>query len=691
MFQSKSILKHIAKSKDCKEKYNPTDLQNLRDLSSKRCSKRKRECYEANSQNRLAKQRKYNQEHAEEIKLKQKEYNKKNSEKIRLNQAAYDKEHSEEIRLKQAAYNREHSEEIRLKQAAYNREHSEEIRQKNDAYNKEHSEEIRLKQKSLRQSRKGNQEASTRVLKFKQDNIEGPDHDCYSCHRALFKNSVKILSKDELQKIIQGCKESYLRTMNLLQYRFFAQLTFCHGCLNKVRKQLVPSIHFSNGLLLDDVPEELKKLTELEHQLILPNLIFMKIKRLPKTGMRATHDRIISVPLDADDVSRTVSTLPRHPSEAMIVAVRLKRKLEMNNIHLKEFIRPIDVIRALMILKSLKNPFYEDVNIDTEVLNRADSTSLENQPDELEDSDDDIDSDDDEFENNPVKKFQVRRDEQTCLMPQNLETEVVVNQNTSETKKLPAFDGESIDIAPGEGKIPTNYLRQEHFDVKSFVRHHPTGRFGMNYQREFKLSDVMYVNQRLLNKDSRFSNDPFYVFMCAAYLERLALEKQISISGLKGVGSNENHQGMQVHLKDPYDVFKKIKGSPRYWQTARHNLMAKVKQLGAFQIFFTLSCGEMRWPEVFMSVLKRKGYKTEIPSDWSGNDEDLLVEGKPLWSFLEEHIQMSNSALLKDETFLITRIFDARVKSFIKNILLGPGKDKVPISFYSYRVEFQVL
>ena len=44
--------------------------------------------------------------------------------------------------------------------------------------------------------------------------------------------------------------------------------------------------------------------------------------------------------------------------------------------------------------------------------------------------------------------------------------------------------------------------------------------------------------------------------------------------------------------------------------------------------------------------------------------------------------------LFKDYTFLITRMFDARVASFVKNILKGGGRD-VPFRYYSYRVEFQ--
>ena len=50
-------------------------------------------------------------------------------------------------------------------------------------------------------------------------------------------------------------------------------------------------------------------------------------------------------------------------------------------------------------------------------------------------------------------------------------------------------------------------------------------------------------------------------------------------------------------------------------------------------MFYTFSCGEMRWSEVFLSLLKRKGFKIEIPGDWDGLDSSLLVEGKPLVDF----------------------------------------------------------
>ena len=150
---------------------------------------------------------------------------------------------------------------------------------------------------------------------------------------------------------------------------------------------------------------------------------------------------------------------------------------------------------------------------------------------------------------------------------------------------------------------------------------------------------------------------------------------------------------MELHLTDVFDVFKQIKGSPKYWQTARNELVAKVKQLGPFHVFYTFSCGEMRWAEVFISLLTRRGRSFRIPDGWDGNDNELLIledgEETKLWEYVNDKMSESKHELYQDYMFLVTRLFDARVKSFVKNILMGGGKDKVPFQYYSYRVEFQ--
>ena len=56
------------------------------------------------------------------------------------------------------------------------------------------------------------------------------------------------------------------------------------------------------------------------------------------------HPRVINVPIDSGTVSKTVTLLPRHPDDANIVAVQLKRKLEMKTSHLSEYIWPKQLV-----------------------------------------------------------------------------------------------------------------------------------------------------------------------------------------------------------------------------------------------------------------------------------------------------------------------------------------------------------
>ena len=138
-----------------------------------------------------------------------------------------------------------------------------------------------------------------------------------------------------------------------------------------------------------------------------------------------------------------------------------------------------------------------------------------------------------------------------------------------------------------------------------------------------------------------------------------------------------------------YDAFKKIKGSIKYWQTKRYELVAKVKSLGPFHIFITFSCGEMRWATMYITLLRENNYEISKPDDYDGHLETMLVEGIPLWRYVNEEMSCTKHELFRESTFLITIMFDERVKSFIKNILMANADDQVKFRYYSYRVEFQ--
>ena len=230
--------------------------------------------------------------------------------------------------------------------------------------------------------------------------------------------------------------------------------------------------------------------------------------------------------------------------------------------------------------------------------------------------------------------------------------------------------------------------------------------------------------------------------MAHMVIERHILENQINVSGQKGRHNPEKSDVVQ--LSDAYSVFEKLKGTPKYWQTTRSELVAKVEQLGPFHIFFTLSCADKRWTEIFTTILtldhgesieikynpqpfekQNKNTKdnennvvddndvneTEAQSkkereDWgyskynessisvkytkySKDSNELESDEIPLIEFIEKFYG-SKDKILENEILIVTRIFNDRVKSFIKNIMMTTNDDRIPIEFYSYRIEFQV-
>ena len=86
---------------------------------------------------------------------------------------------------------------------------------------------------------------------------------------------------------------------------------------------------FKNSLEPSVVPNCLKDLTNLEKQLIVKNLIFIKIRQLPKTRMDAMNDRVINVPIDDDNIAKRVTSLPRTEKNSGMVNIGIKRKLKM--------------------------------------------------------------------------------------------------------------------------------------------------------------------------------------------------------------------------------------------------------------------------------------------------------------------------------------------------------------------------
>ena len=79
---------------------------------------------------------------------------------------------------------------------------------------------------------------------------------------------------------------------------------------------------------------------------------------------------------------------------------------------------------------------------------------------------------------------------------------------------------------------------------------------------------------------------------------------------MRGKKSTNVEGGTAYELEDAFTVFDGIRNTPKYWQKVKYDMIAKLENNGPFHLFFTLSCGDCRYDENFLSFLVDKGYIT---------------------------------------------------------------------------------
>ena len=89
----------------------------------------------------------------------------------------------------------------------------------------------------------------------------------------------------------------------------------------------------------------------------------------------------------------------------------------------------------------------------------------------------------------------------TCLLPEEPGASLIINTSDKVLKKQLKKGGTVYEIAPGECKLPTNWLAEKNFDVTAFPEKFPDGKYGFHYKREIELSPHKYFSQRILNTD----------------------------------------------------------------------------------------------------------------------------------------------------------------------------------------------
>ena len=287
-------------------------------------------------------------------------------------------------------------------------------------------------------------------------------------------------------------------------------------------------------------------------------------------------------------------------------------------------------------------------------------------------------------EHDAIRKFQIDYDASVCLTEKFPEAFTCDEHNCTE-----------LSFAPGEGKIPQNILTTDNWDALAFPMKHPTGKFNLHHKRKRKLNDQYYFVQRLRNKDKQFSRDPAYLFAAAQYIEKKQFQRNINVSFMRGKKSLTNQGETTYKLDDGFSVFDNTSITPKYWQTAKYEMMAKLNNLGPFAFFFTLSAADMRWNENFTTLLREKKLKIiyEIEgateTTWVATmDGDIELERKSLKDYLYEDVDESFHELIRRNVMIATRNYRNRFDAFMKEIVMDES-NPMCIGNWSAKLEFQ--
>ncbi|CAG2237450.1 unnamed protein product [Mytilus edulis] len=272
-------------------------------------------------------------------------------------------------KLKQASiYKYEEDEEHKkhVKQASVqkykeNEKHKRHVKQASiQKYADDDSHRCKIKQQTetRRENLKEENKQITEVIrKFKDAVQKGPECVCSCCLRLFFEKQVLICKKGSYDNSIYDLctTEQYKHTCTddcsthcAFEGTCRTSLWICYTCHRKMIKGKIPADSFSNGLMLEDVPLELKQLNSIEQQLIALNIPFMKIMALPKGGQKGVHGPVVCVP---SDLKKVTTILPRSDDESLLLKVKLKRKLNYKGYDKYQFVRPNHLEQALVYLK----------------------------------------------------------------------------------------------------------------------------------------------------------------------------------------------------------------------------------------------------------------------------------------------------------------------------------------------------
>ena len=143
--------------------------------------------------------------------------------------------------------------------------------------------------------------------------------------------------------------------------------------------------------------------------------------------------------------------------------------------------------------------------------------------------------------------------------------------------------------------------------------------------------------------------------------------RTLNAAQLKQEGAIEN----LIHHDEGFQFLKALRGSPPYFEKAKKDLFAMIRQLGPASLFCSFSSAETQWIHLLRilgELVDHKQYTDTDLENMNWNEKCRLIQSDPV---------------------TCARHFDYQVSQFLTNFLLKGAQPLGKISDWFYRVEYQ--
>jgi len=516
--------------------------------------------------------------------------------------------------------------------------------------------------KTYRAKTKNNIELT--ISKFHEVVSQGPLYVCTCCDQLWYKHGV--LDARKLRELTSDVDKYLSNNMSVDNVDWV-----CLTCYKYLVKDKMPPLSVVNGMKFPERPAFFD-LNELECRLLAPRIAFQKLMQAPRGKQLKIHGNVVNVPAD---VTNTVSMLPRLPSEACTIKVNLKRKLQYKSSALSLNIRPQKVVQAAVWLMN-NSTLYKDEGItlnsdwakqyneevikNNDIIHNVVDGLLENTQNSQNNEPQDL-SDDHEWS------------EDEAEVPAGVTDTMLTSTDFLENNERQLI----MNIAPGEGNRPLSIFRDKYSEELAY----PGIFLGQKRPESKRVHYSDICKSELRRSDRRAAMCVENIFYKAKKLQMKILLGQCQIALRKCKGSNKNlkaHQLKQhgaveslIRYDEGFKFLRALRGSPPYFEKAKRDLFAMIRQLGPATLFCSFSSAETQW----LYLLRILGQ---------------LVDHKQYTDTELENLNWEERCrLIQSDPVTCARHFDYQVNQFLRNFLLSSAEPLGNISDWFYRVEYQ--